>query len=88
MSIQRTFTPGPVVTAGALQVGDTVFLRQRTTGPGLPEPIEPATVTSLDPLPNSRVRVYVRPALSGPSVAPKSLGDLATWNEFRSAVAV
>ncbi|WP_336629991.1 MULTISPECIES: hypothetical protein [unclassified Microbacterium] len=87
MSIQHKYTPGPVVTVSALKVGDTVFLRQRTVGPGLPEPIDPATVTAVTPVPGERVRVHVRRANSGPSIEPTSLGDLATTREFRSAVA-
>ena len=40
------YTPGTVVTVGALQIGDTIFLRERQTV-GLPVPTHPATVVEL-----------------------------------------
>lgn len=81
------FNPGAVVTVGALEVGDTVFLRERRNAPGLPIPTHAATVTELVPLADGRVRVYVRNANSGESVPPRLLGDLPATREFRAAVA-
>lgn len=80
------YNPGPVVTVGDLEVGDTIFLSQRRNGPGLPAPITPARVTALAPLADGRVRVDVKPASAGSSVPAKFLGDLPATREFRSAV--
>lgn len=83
------YNPGAVVTVGDLEVGDTVFLRQRRSQPGgLPVPIEPVEVTSLTPVPNGRVRVAVRNAESSDAVPDRLLGDLPATREFRAAVAV
>ena len=79
------YTPGTVVTVGALQIGDTIFLRQRTTV-GLPVPTHPATVTELIPLPDGRVQVRTRPAGGGGGVEPRLLGQLPVSREFRRAV--
>lgn len=83
------FNPGATVTVGTLEVGDTVFLRQRRpqTG-GLPVPIDPVEVIALTPIPNGRVRVEVRNAESSDVVPARLLGDLPATREFRAAVAV
>lgn len=81
------YTPGAVVTVGDLEVGDTIFQRQRKNATGLPEPTAPITVTALTPIPNGRVRVYVRNANSPSHVPARLLGDLPATREFRSAVA-
>lgn len=80
------FAPGAVVTVGALEIGDTIFLRHRTNSPGLPVPIQPATVTAVTPLPDGRVRVAVRNAVSSEVVPSRLLGDLPATREFRRAV--
>ena len=80
------YTPGTVVTVGALQIADTIFLRQRTNGPGLPVPTHPATVTELIPLATGHVRVYVKNAGAGAGVPARLLGDLPATREFRRAV--
>lgn len=82
------YTPGAVVTVGTLEVGDTIFLRQRTNSPGLPVPTHPATVTSLVPFADGRVQVTVRPANSDSSVPERLLGQLPATREFRRAVPV
>lgn len=79
------YSPGPVVTVGVLEVGDTVFLRERRNAPGVPIPTHPATVTELVPLPDGRVRVYVLNAGAGSGIPPRLLGDLPATREFRSA---
>jgi hypothetical protein len=79
------YNPGAVVTVGALEIGDLVFLREHRTV-GLPVPTHPARVTALTPLADGRVRVYVRNAGSGASVEPRLLGDLPATREFRAAV--
>jgi len=86
--MSEKFNPGPVVTVGALEVGDTVFLRARTTSPGLPIPTHPAVVTEVTPTIDGRVRVCVRNANADQSVVARLLGDLPATREFRSAVAV
>lgn len=80
------YTPGAVVTVGTLEVGDTIFLRQRANSPGLPVPTHPATVTSLVPFADGRVQVTVQPANSD-SAPERLLGQLPATREFRSAVA-
>lgn len=85
MSKQK-YNPGTVVTVGDLEVGDTVFLRQRSSRPGLPVPTHPATVSELTPLPDGRVRVSVKNTGSGASVPARLLGDLPATREFRAAV--
>ncbi|WP_308491297.1 hypothetical protein [Microbacterium terrisoli] len=80
------YTPGAVVTVGTLEVGNTIFLRERR-GVGVPVPITPATVTALTPLPDGRVRVHVRNVNGAASVPAASLGDLPVSREFRLAVA-
>lgn len=83
------YIPGATVTVGTLEVGDTVFLRQRRAPEGgLPVPIEPVEVTDLTPIPNGRVRVEVRNAGSSDVVPARLLGDLPATREFRAAVAV
>ncbi|GAA1997294.1 hypothetical protein [Microbacterium pumilum] len=83
-----SYTPGAVVTVGDLEVGDTVFLRERRsqTG-GLPQSIQSAVVTAVTPLADGRVRVYVRNTGSGASVPARLLGDLPVTRTFRAAVA-
>lgn len=81
------FSPGAVVTVGDLEVGDTVFLRDRIAQTGGERvPIAPVRVTALTPIPNGRVRVQVRNANSGTAIEPRLLGDLPATREFRSAV--
>ncbi|MDL5351591.1 hypothetical protein [Microbacterium sp. zg-YB36] len=80
------YNPGAVVTVGALEVGDTVFLRERKGRPGLPIPTHAARVTDLVPIPDGRVRVYVVNANEGGGVEPRLLGDLPATREFRAAV--
>ena len=81
------YNPGATVTVGDLEVGDTIFLRQRRAQEGgLPVPVQPVKVTSLTPIPDGRVRVYVRNANSGGAVEPDLLGDLPATREFRAAV--
>ncbi len=83
------YTPGATVTVGSLEVGDTVFLRQRLPQEGgLPVPIQPAKVVALTPIPNGRVRVEVRNVGSSDVVPARLLGDLPATREFRAAVAV
>lgn len=82
-----TFTPGPVVTVGALNVGDTIFLRSRKVQDGLPVPTHPATVATVTPLADGRVRVAVRSANADTSAPARLIGDLPASREFRSAVA-
>lgn len=82
------YTPGATVTVGDLEVGDTIFLREQIKGFGKPEPLHPAKVVALTPIPNGRVRVEVRNALSSDVVPARSLGDLPATREFRAAVAV
>ena len=80
------YTPETVVTVGALQIGDTIFLRERKTV-GLPIPTHPATITELIPLPDGRVQVRVKSA--PPSAAEvRLLGQLPVSREFRHAVLV
>ncbi len=50
--------------------------------------MHPAEVVALTPIPNGRVRVEVRNALSSDVVPTRSLGDLPATREFRAAVAV
>ncbi|MCP1430444.1 hypothetical protein J3D45_002942 [Microbacterium foliorum] len=80
------YNPGAVVTVGAVEVGDTIYLRQRTNSPGPPVPIQPATITAVTPLPDGRVRVAVRNAASSAVVPERVLGDLPATREFRRAV--
>lgn len=80
------FTPGAVATVGDLEVGDTVFLRERRNYPGLPIPTHPAEVTALAPQADGRVRVYVVNPDAGNGVEPRLLGDLPATREFRRAV--
>ena len=80
------YTPGAVVTVGTLEVGDTIFLRPRTSSTGLPVPTHPATVTGLVPFADGRVQVTVQPANSA-SAPTRMLGHLPATREFRSAVA-
>lgn len=83
------FNTGPVVTAGDLEVGDTVFLRSRIAQTGGERcPIAPVRVTSVTPIPNGRVRVSVRNANSARTDLDRLLGDLPATREFRSAVEV
>lgn len=83
------FNPGSTVTVGDLEVGDTIFLRQRRAQEGgLPVPIHAVVVTALTPIPDGRVRVYVRNVNSGGAVEPDLLGDLPATRAFRAAVAV
>lgn len=81
------YIPGEVVTAGTLEVGDTVFLRQRKapTG-GLPIPINPVRVTAATPLADGRVRVEAINPNAGAGVPARLLGDLPATREFRAAV--
>lgn len=80
------YTPGTVATVGELEVGDTVFLRERRNAPGLPIPTHPATVTELVPFADGRIQVAVKNAGSGDSIAPRLLGQLPPTREFRRAV--
>ena len=80
------YTPGTVVTVGALQIGDTIFLRERQTV-GLPVPTHPATVVELTPLPDGRVQVRVKSAPTSAAEA-RLLGQLPVTREFRRAVLV
>lgn len=82
------YTPGTVVTVGALQVGDTIFLRETRQQVGLPVPTHPATVTELIPLATGHVQVRTRPAGDGGGVEPRLLGQLPVTREFRHAVLV
>lgn len=77
------FTPGAVVTAAELEVGDTIFLRERRTT-GQPVPVGPAVVTAVAPTPAGRVIVHAHPANSTPTSA-RSLGQLPASREFRLA---
>ncbi|MEV8265646.1 hypothetical protein AB0P00_15995 [Microbacterium sp. NPDC077057] len=81
------FNPGPVVTVGALNVGDTVYLRTRRMQDGLPVPTHPVTVADVEPYADGRVQVTVRAANADASGPTKSLGRLPATREFRSAVA-
>ena len=80
------YTPGTVVTVGALTVGDTIFLRERQTV-GLPVPTHPATVVELIPLATGHVQVYVKSAPTSAAEA-RLLGQLPVTREFRRAVLV
>lgn len=80
------FNPGAVVTVDDLEVGDTIFQRQRKNATGLPVPTHPITVTALTPIPNGRVRVEVRNANSPSHMPSRLLGDLPATREFRAAV--
>lgn len=81
------YNPGAVVTVGDLEVGGTIFLRERRPQEGgLPVPIEPVVVTALTPIPDGRVRVEVRAANSSDTVPARLLGDLPVTREFRAAV--
>lgn len=81
------YNPGATVTVGTLEVGDTVFLRERRPQEGgLPVPIEPVVVTALTPIPDGRVRVAVRNANSPEHVPARLLGDLPVTREFRAAI--
>lgn len=80
------FTPGAVVTVGDLEVGNTIFLRERRSF-GLPQPIAPAVVTAVEPTATGRVLVHAHPAHST-EAATRSLGQLPASREFRLAVAV
>lgn len=81
------YTPGAVVTVGALEVNDTVFLQERNHGVGLPVPTHPARVTDLEPLANGTVLVSVVAANAGGNPEPRLLGYLPPTREFRRAVA-
>lgn len=81
----NTYTPGAVTTVGDLEVGDTIFLRERRSEPGLPVPIAPAVVTALEPTTLGRIDVFAHAANSTPATA-RSLGSLAASREFRLAV--
>lgn len=81
------YTPGAVVTVGLLEVGDTIFLRQRIEV-GLPVPTHPATVTELTPSSNGTVFVRTLNAGAGAGVEPRVLGQLPLTREFRRAVLV
>ncbi|MDJ0335360.1 hypothetical protein QMG83_09005 [Salinibacterium sp. G-O1] len=81
------YTPGTVVTVGALAVGDSIFLRERRAV-GLAVPTHPATVTELVPSTDGRVLVRVKSANAGSDAAPRVLGQLPATREFRRAVAV
>lgn len=80
------YNPGAAVTVGDLELNDTVFLRERRDQFGLPVPTHAVKVTELVPLPDGRVRVYVRNANSDDAVTPRLLGDLPATREFRAAV--
>ena len=80
------YTPGTVVTVGALQIGDIIFLRETRQQVGLPVPTHPATVTELIPLPDGSVQVRTRSAGDGGGVEPRLLGQLPVSREFRRAV--
>lgn len=80
------YTPGATVTVGDLEVGDTIFLNERIKAVGKPVPVHPAEVVALTPIPNGRVRVEVRNALSSDIIPTRSLGDLPATREFRAAV--
>lgn len=82
--MSNKYTPGEVVTVGDLEVGDTVFLRQRTTV-GQPVPTHPATVTALEPTSDGRVAVSVRSANAADTSA-RLLGSLPVAREFRRVV--
>lgn len=79
----NTYTPGAVTTVGDLEVGDTIFLRERASVGG-PAPIAPAIVTALHPKASGRIDVSVHPANSTPT-ATRSLGALPPTREFRLA---
>lgn len=82
------YTPGEIVTVGALEVGDAVFLRERSNAPGEPVPTAPATVTELVPSSAGRIQVRVRPAESAAAATTRLLGQLPVTREFRRAVPV
>lgn len=82
------YNPGATVTVGDLEVGDTIFLREQIKGFGKPTPHHPVVVTDLTPIPNGRVRVSVRNALSPSHIPSRLLGDLPATREFRAAVAI
>jgi len=82
------FNPGALVTVGTLEVGDTIFLRERRVQEGLPIPTHPVTVTELVPFADGRVQVAVRNANADSSVPARLIGQLPAAREFRSAVAV
>lgn len=82
------YTPGATVTVGDLEVGDTIFLVERIKGFGKPVPVHPAEVVAVTPIPNGRVRVEVRNALSPDHIPSRSLGDLPATREFRAATPV
>jgi len=81
------YAPGAVVTVAALEVNDTVFLRETNQGVGLPVPTHPARVTDLEPRPNGHVSVSVVAANAG-AAEPRLLGYLPPTREFRRAVPV
>ena len=81
----NTYTPGAVTTVGDLEVGDTIFLRERRNETGLPTPIAAAVVTELEPTSDGRIDVTVHAAASTPATA-RSLGALPATREFRLAI--
>lgn len=81
------YNPGAAVTVGELELGDTVFLSQRSAGAGMPVPTHPATVTELLPFADGRVSVSVKNAGAGAGVPDRLLGYLPASREFRRAVA-
>lgn len=85
------YTPGATVTVGDLEVGDTIYLRERRSSNriGLPVPVQPVVVTEVVPVVNGQVSVYVRNVGSDEGVVePRLLGHLPVSREFRAAVAV
>ncbi|MGN7964912.1 hypothetical protein ACTJKK_02420 [Microbacterium sp. 22179] len=80
------FNPSSVVTVGALEVGDTIFLRERRVQAGLPIPTHPVIVTELVPFADGRVQVAVRNTNAASSVPARFIGYLPASREFRRAV--
>lgn len=84
---KNTYSPGEITTVGDLEVGDTIFLRERKPqAGGLARPTTPATVTALEPNVDGTVLVHVRPGDATTAVPERALGYLPIGREFRLAV--